>query len=93
MRISTTLERAEKIRRLLEHEWRSDRVEAEAQEVLSIAGKLGNLTFEVRAGIFARQPLRLTDLHGKYKRRKHGHRSWWVGIENLTGKLRSESDR
>ena len=41
-----------------------DRKEAKGQEVLSVAGKLCNVTFAVRAGrYFVRQLLRLTGLH------------------------------
>lgn len=66
MNLDYARNRTEKIRRLLEHEWRSDRVEATAHEVLSIADKLLNLKSLVRAGRnFVLQLLRLTGLHGK----------------------------
>ena len=64
MRISITREKVAALRDLLEREWPSERAEASAQEVLSIAGKLWNLTFVVRAGrYFVWQLLRITGLH------------------------------
>ena len=64
MRISITRENVAALRDLLEREWLSERAEASAQEVLSIAGKLWNLTFVVRAGrYFVWQLLRITGLH------------------------------
>ena len=59
-----TRENVAALRDLLEREWLSERAEASTQEVLSIAGKLSNLTFVVRAGrYFVWQLLRITDLH------------------------------
>ena len=64
MRNSITRENVAALRDLLEREWLSERAEASAQEVLSIAGKLWNLTFVVRAGrYFVWQLLRITGLH------------------------------
>ena len=64
MRISITRENVAALRDLLKGEWLSERAEASAQEVLSIAGKLWNLTFVVRAGrYFVWQLLRITGLH------------------------------
>ena len=64
MRISTTLAKIKAIRELLEREWPCDRKEANAQEVLRVAGKLWDLTFVVRAGRhIVWQLLRLTGLH------------------------------
>ena len=64
MRILITQEKVAALRDLLERECPSERAEASAQEVLSIAGKLWNLTFAVRAGrYFVWQLLRLTGLH------------------------------
>ena len=63
MRISTTQAKVEAIRELLEREWPCDGKETKAQEVLSVAGKLRNLTFVIRAGRhFVWQLLRLTGL-------------------------------
>ena len=50
MRISVTKERVEAIRFLLEQEWSGDKTHASAQDVLSMAGKLWNLTYIFRAG-------------------------------------------
>ena len=50
MRISVTKERVEAIRCILDLEWPSSRTHAGAQAVLSMAGKLWNLTYVVRAG-------------------------------------------
>ena len=64
MRISVTKERVEAIRCLLNLEWPSSRTHAGAQAVPSMAGKLWNLTYVVRAGrYFVWQLLHLTDLH------------------------------
>ena len=49
MRISVTKERVEAIRCILDLEWPSSRTHAGAQAVLSMAGKLWNLTYVVRA--------------------------------------------
>lgn len=63
-RIATTPERVEAIRSTLESDWPSDRKQASVQDVLSIAGKLWNLTYVIRAGrYFVWQLLRLTGLH------------------------------
>ena len=50
LRISVTEEKIAAIRRTLEQEWPLTRKQASAQEVLSVAGKLWNLTYVVRAG-------------------------------------------
>jgi len=64
MTIAITRDKVAAIRELLVNEWPADRYQASAQDVLSIAGKLWNLTFVVRAGrYFVWQLLRLTGLH------------------------------
>ena len=64
LRISVTEEKIDAIRRTLEQEWPFTRKQASAQEVLSVAGKLWNLTYVVRAGrYFVWQLLALTGLH------------------------------
>ena len=50
LRISVTEEKIAAIRHTLEQEWPLTRKQASAQEVLSVAGKLWNLTYVVRAG-------------------------------------------
>ena len=82
MRISVTKERIEAIRLLLELEWPSSKTHAGAQAVLSMAGKLWNLTYVVRAGrYFVWQLLRLTDLHKIAKSKKRTRRVVKLGWE------------
>ena len=50
LRISATEEKIAAIRLTLEQEWLLTRKQASAQEVLSVEGKLWNLTYIVRAG-------------------------------------------
>ncbi|CAB1106825.1 unnamed protein product [Ectocarpus sp. CCAP 1310/34] len=60
-RIATTPERISAIRNILETDWPHDRKKASVQEFLSIAGKLWNLTYVIRAGrYFVWQLLRLS---------------------------------
>ena len=64
MSILITGEKVAALRDLLEREWPSERADVSAQEVLSIAGTLWNLTFVVRAGrYFVWQLLRITGMH------------------------------
>ena len=82
MRISTTQAKIEAIKLLLEREWPPVRKMADAQEVLSIAGKLWNLTFVVRAGrYFVWQLLRLTGLHKKGRSKSRIQRVVRLGWE------------
>ena len=82
MRISITQAKVEAIRELLQREWPCDRKESKAQEVLSAAGKLWNLTFVVRAGrYFVWQLLRLTDLHTKDRTNSRTQRIVRLGWE------------
>ena len=81
MRISVTKERVEAIRHVLEREWSSRGKHAGAQAVMSIAGKLWNLTYVVRAvRYFFWQLLHLTNVHkiAKIKETDAGS----VGIHN-----------
>ena len=64
LQISVTAEKALAIKTTLVNDWPRDRHSATAQEVFSIAGKLWNLTYVVRAGkYFVWRLLRLTGLH------------------------------
>ena len=64
LRISVTEGKIAAIRLTLEQEWPLTRKQASAQEVLSVAGKLWNLTYVVKAGrYFVWQLLALTGLH------------------------------
>ena len=64
MQISVTVEKAQAIKTALVNDWPRDRHSATAQEVVSIAGKLWNLTYVVRAGkYFVWRLLRLTGSH------------------------------
>ena len=86
MRISTTQAKVEAIRELLERERPCDRKEAKAQEVRSVAGKLWNLTFVVRAGrYFVWQLLRLMDLHTKGRNNPRTQRTVRLGWEFYGG--------
>ena len=76
VRITVTEGKISAIRLTLEQEWPLTRKQASAQEVLSVAGKLWNLTYVVRAGrYFVWQLLALTDLH-KTPKLKNGHEEW-----------------
>ena len=50
MRISFLRENADAIKRLLREQWPADRKQTNSGEFLSMAGKLWNLTYVVRAG-------------------------------------------
>ena len=64
LRILATRGKIAAIRLTLEQEWPLTREQASTQEVLSVAGKLRNLTYVVRAGrYFVWQLLALTGLH------------------------------
>ena len=64
LRISVTEEKIAAIRRTLEQEWLLTREQASAKEVLSVGGKLWNLSYVVRTGrYFVWQLLALTGLH------------------------------
>ena len=64
MRISVPREKIEAMKRLLFEQWPQSSREATARDVLSMAGKLWNLTYVVRAGrYFVWRLLRLTGLH------------------------------
>ena len=72
VRISITKERVDDIRHTLEQDWPRSKQYAREQDVSSMADKLWNPTYVVRAGrYFVWQPLRLTDLHknAKFKKR------------------------
>ena len=70
MRISLTREKNEAIARLLHDHCPSRRRRAKARDVLSMAGKLWNLTYVVRAGrYFVWRFLRLTGLHDEWHSR------------------------
>ena len=61
---SSTRAKPETIKRLLVDHWPTSRRDATARDVLSIAGKLWNLTYVVRpGGYFVWRLLRLTGLH------------------------------
>ena len=60
---------------MLEQEWPFTRKQASAQKVLSVAGKLCNLTYLARAGrYFVWQLLALTDLHKNAKTKERTRR-------------------
>lgn len=64
MRISVTVKKVQAIKKALADDWPRRRRRATAQEVFSIAGKLWNLTYVIRAGkYFVRRLLKLTGLH------------------------------
>ena len=63
-RISVTIKKAQAIQTALVDDWPRCRRQATAQEVFSIAGKLWNLTYVIRAGkYFVWRLLKITDLH------------------------------
>ena len=67
---------------LLDFEWPSSRTHAGAQAVLSMAGKLWNLTYVARAGrCFVGQLLRLADLHKIAKSKERTRRVVKLGWE------------
>ena len=81
-RIATTPERVEAIRTTLESDWPCDRKQASVQDVLSIAGKLWNLTYVIRAGrYFVWQLLRLTGLHTPASRQARTRKMVGLGRE------------
>ena len=64
MIISLTREKTEAIEELMLDHWSTSTRRAIARDVLSMTGKLWNLTYVVRAGShFVWRPLRLTGLH------------------------------
>ena len=67
---------------MLEQEWPLTRKQASAQEVLSVAEKLWNLAYDVRAGrYFVWQLLALTGLHKNAKTKKRTRRIVDLGWE------------
>ena len=71
MRISIAKERVNAIRDTLDKDWPRPKQYSRPQDVLSMAGKLWNLTYVVRAGEhFVWQLLRPTDLHKNTKSKK-----------------------
>ncbi|CAB1118521.1 unnamed protein product [Ectocarpus sp. CCAP 1310/34] len=103
-RIATTPERVSAIRNILETDWPHDRKKARVQQVLSIAGKLWNLTHVIRAGrYFVWQLLRLSGLHTQASRHTrsrrlvdlgrefHGDIAFWKWALNQPLALRGES--
>jgi len=82
MTIATTRERLDAIREALATEWPKSRKYASVQDVLSIAGKLWNLTYVMRAGkYFVWHLLRLTGLHDKASRQTREKRQVRLGWE------------
>ena len=70
--ISVTEEKARAIKALLTDEWPRDRRHATAQEVFSVAGKLWNLTYIIKAGkYFVWRLLRLTGLHNASRKNQN----------------------
>ena len=67
LRISCTRENTETIKILLVDHWPASRRQAKAREVLSMAGKLWNFTYVVRAGrYFVWRLLLLTGVHDSH---------------------------
>ena len=82
LRISVTEEKITAIRRTLEQEWPLTRKQASAQEVLSVAGKLWNLTYVVTAGrYFVWQLLAPTGLHKNARTKERTRRVVDLGWE------------
>ena len=82
LRISVTEGKITAIRLTLEQEWLLTRKQASAQEVLSVAGKLWNLTYVVRAGrYFVWQLLALTGLHKNARTKERTRRVVDLGWE------------
>ena len=80
--ILVTEEKITAIRRTLEQEWPLTRKQASAQEVLSVAGKLWNLTYDVRAcRYFVWQLLALTGLHKNARTKERSRRVVDLGWE------------
>ena len=74
MRISFPREKADAIRRLLRDQGPTSRRQAKARDVLSMAGKLWNLTHVVQAGrYFVWRLLRLTGLHDSRGSKNQNH--------------------
>ena len=74
LRISFPREKTEAIKSLLHDHWPESRRQAKARDVLSMAGKLWNLTYVVRAGrYFVWRLLRLTGLHDAQDRKEQNH--------------------
>ena len=73
LEISVTIKKAQAIQTALVDDWPRCRRRATGQEVFSIAGKLWNLTYVIRAGkYFVWRLLRITDLHTR-TRKKQSH--------------------
>ena len=82
MWISIIKERVDAIRDTLEQDWPRSKQYAQAQDVLSMAGKLWNLTYVARAGrYFVCQLLRLADLHENVKSEKRTQQVVKLGWE------------
>ena len=78
LRIAVTEEKITSIILTLEQECQLTRKQTSAHEILSVAGKLWNLTYVVRAGrYFVWQLLALTGLHQNAKL-KNGHEEQWI---------------
>ena len=83
LRISVTEGNIAAIRLTLKQEWPPTRKQASAQEVLSVAGKLWNLTYVVRAGrYFVWQLLAFTGLHKNARTKERTRR-----VVDLGGKF------
>ena len=81
MRISFPRDKANDMKRLLLDQWPVSRSPASGRDVLSVAGKLWNLTYVVRAGrYFVWRLLRLTGLHDA-SARKNQNRTVELGRE------------
>ena len=82
LRKSVTEGKIATIRLTLEQEWPLTRKQTSAQEVLSVAGKLWNLTYVVRAGrYFVWQLLALTGLHKHFRTKERTRRVVDLGLE------------
>ena len=82
LRISVTEGKIAAIRRTLEQEWPLARKQASAQGVLSVAGKLWNLTYVAMAGrYFVRQLLAFIGLHKNARTKERTRRVVDLGWE------------
>ena len=82
LRIAVTEGKLAAIRLTLEQEWPLTRKQASAQEVLSVAEKLWNLTYVVKAGrYFVWQLLAFTGLHKNAKTKERTRRIVELGWE------------
>ena len=74
LEISVRIKIAQAIQTALVDDWPRCRRRASVQEVFSIAGKLWNLTYVIRAGkYFVWRLLRITDLHTRTGKKKQSH--------------------